>query len=39
MTNADPNPFAYCDLIVCYGGARRTDKHFLDASRIKALRG
>jgi hypothetical protein len=29
VTNPDR---AYCDLIACYGGTLRTDKHFLDAS-------
>ena len=35
MTNADPNPFAYCDLIVCYGGAKLTHKHL--ASKIHCV--
>ena len=27
MPDPDPNPFEGCDLIVCYGGAKLTDKH------------
>ena len=27
MTTPDPNPFADCDVIVCYGNAKLTDKH------------
>jgi hypothetical protein len=27
MTDPDPNPFADCDVIVCYGGAKLFDKH------------
>jgi hypothetical protein len=27
MTDLDPNPFADCDVIVCYGNAKSTDKH------------
>jgi hypothetical protein len=27
MTDPDPNPFADCDVIVCYGGAKLEDKH------------
>jgi len=27
MTDPDPNPFADCDVIVCYGGAKLADKH------------
>src|SRR5712692_3320729 len=27
MTDPDPNPFADCDVVVCYGGAKLADKH------------
>jgi hypothetical protein len=27
MTDPDPNPFADCDYIRCYGGAKLADKH------------
>jgi hypothetical protein len=27
MIDQDPNPFADCDFIVCYGGAKLTDQH------------
>jgi hypothetical protein len=27
MSDPDPNPFADCDLNVCYGGAKLADKH------------
>ena len=27
MTDPNPNPFADCDVIVCYGGAKLTDEH------------
>jgi hypothetical protein len=27
MTDPDPNPFADCDAITCYGGAKLFDKH------------
>jgi hypothetical protein len=27
MTDPDPNPFADCDVVVCYGGAKPEDKH------------
>jgi hypothetical protein len=27
MTDPDPNPFANCDVIACYGNAKPADKH------------
>jgi hypothetical protein len=27
MTDPDPDPFADCEVIVCYGGATLVDKH------------
>jgi hypothetical protein len=35
MTDPDPNPFADCDIIVCYGGATLTDKHL--AARVQCV--
>jgi hypothetical protein len=35
MSDPDPDPFADCDIIVCYGGAKPTDKHL--ASTIRAV--
>jgi hypothetical protein len=35
MTDPDPNPFADCDVIVCYGGAKLTDKHL--ASKVHCV--
>jgi hypothetical protein len=29
MTDLDPNPFADCDYIRCYGGAKPADKHLV----------
>ena len=27
ITDPDPNPFADCDVVVCYGDAKLSDKH------------
>lgn len=35
MTDPDPNPFADADVVVCYGGAKPTDKHLL--SRVHCV--
>jgi len=35
MTDPDPNPFADCDVIVCYGGAKPTDQQL--ASTIHCI--
>ena len=37
MPDPDPNPFADCDTIVCYGNAKPTDTH--TASVIHCIDG
>ena len=37
MPDPDPNPFADCDTIVCYGNAKPTDTH--TASVINCIDG